>query len=342
MRAVRIHEHGGPEVLRLEEVPDPQPAPHQVLVRVKACALNHLDLWVRQGIPGQKIPLPHILGSDVAGEVAGLGEGCRRLKAGDRVLLAPAQSCRQCGECAAGRDNFCRSYALLGHFLEGGNAEYLVTPEAYAIPIPGDLSFEEAAAVPLVFLTAWHMLVGRAGIRAGEQVLVWSASSGVGSAAVQIAKMLGCRVIATAGGEAKLALARELGADEAIDHYRQKVGEEVKRLTGRRGVDVVFEHVGAASWDQSIAALAHHGRLVTCGATTGPQAAVDLRLLFARQLSLLGSFMGTLGELHEVLEFLGRRRLRAVIDKMYPLGEIRAAHLRLENREQFGKVLVIP
>ncbi len=342
MKAVRIQEHGGPEVLRYEDVAEPAAGPGQVLVRVKACALNHLDLFVRQGIPGQKIPLPHILGSDVAGEVAAAGKGSTWNKAGARVLLAPAQSCRQCAECAAGRDNFCRRYALLGYFIDGGNAEYIAVPDVYAIPIPGDLSFEEAAAVPLVFLTAWHMLVGRARIQPGEEVLVLSASSGVGGAAIQIAKLFRCRVIATAGNEAKLARARELGADEVIDHYKQNIAEEVKRLTAKRGVDVVFEHVGAATWEQSLASLAHHGRLVTCGATTGAKAGVDLRHLFAKQQSLLGSFMGTLGELHEVLAHIGRRELRAVIDRTYPLSETRAAHQRLENKEQFGKVVVIP
>ena len=342
MKAVRIHEHGGPEVLRYEDVPEPAAPFGHVLVRVKACALNHLDLWVRRGIPGQKIPLPHILGSDVAGEVAAVGEGCTRVKAGERVLLAPAQSCRQCRYCVAGQDNFCRQYSLLGYFMDGGNAEYIAVPEVYAIAIPGDLSVEEAAAVPLVFLTAWHMLVTRARIQPGEEVLVLAASSGVGSAAIQIAKLWGCRVIATAGGEGKLTQARQLGADEVIEHYRQDITSEVKRLTNRRGVDVVLEHVGAATWDHSVAVLAHHGRLVTCGATTGPQAGIDLRHLFARQLSLLGSFMGTLGELHEVLSFIGRRQLRPVIDRVFPLAEIRTAHERLENKEQFGKVIVTP
>ncbi|MBI3667219.1 MAG: zinc-binding dehydrogenase [Acidobacteria bacterium] len=342
MKAVRIHEHGGSEVLRYEEIPQPAPRPEEVLVRVRACALNRLDLAVRRGIPGQKIPLPHILGSDAAGEVAAVGERCSRAKVGDRILLAPAQSCRQCPECVAGRDNLCRQYALLGYFLEGVNAEYIAVPEVYAIPIPGDLSFEEAAAVPLVFLTAWHMLVGRARIQPGEEVLVLGASSGVGSAAIQIARLFHCRVIATAGSEEKLARARELGADEIIDHYRQNISDEVKRLTGRRGVDVVFEHVGAATWEHSVASLAHHGRLVTCGATTGPKGSLDLARLFWRQQSILGSFMGSLRELNEVLVFLGRRQLRAVIDKVYPLAEIRAAHERLEKGEQFGKIVVIP
>ena len=342
MKAVRIHEHGGPEVLRYEDAPDPVAGAGEVLVRVRACALNRLDLTVRRGIPGQTIPMPHILGSDVSGEIAGLGPRTTRLKVGDRVLLAPGQSCRQCRECVSGRDNFCRKFGLLGYFIDGGDAEYIAVPEVYAIPIPGDLSFEEAAAVPLVFLTAWHMLMSRARVERGEDVLVIAASSGVGSAAVQIARLQGCRVIATAGGTEKLARARELGAHETIDHYAQNITDEVKRITGRRGVDVVFEHVGEATWKQSVASLAPHGRLITCGATTGGNGPVDIRHLFWKQLSLLGSFMGTLGELHEVLAIIGRRELHAVIDKVFPLAEIRAAHERLENKEQFGKIVVTP
>ncbi len=340
MKAARIHEHGGVEALRYEDLPEPKPGPHEVLVRIRAAALNRLDLFIRQGIPGQKIPLPHILGSDGAGEVVALGEGARRVKVGDRVLLAPGESCRQCAECTAGRDNYCRQYSGRGYFIEGCQAEFVVVREVYAIPIPAGMSFEEAAAVPLVFLTAWHMLKTRAGLQPGEEVLVLGAASGVGSAALQVAKLLGGRVIATAGGDAKLERARELGADEVIDHYRQNIAAEVKRLTGRRGVDVVFEHVGEATWEQSVASLAHHGRLVTCGATTGPHAELDLRYLFARQISLLGSFMGTLGELHEVLGFFERGKLRAVVDRVFPLSEIRAAHERLEKKEQFGKIVV--
>jgi NADPH:quinone reductase-like Zn-dependent oxidoreductase len=342
MKAVRFHEHGGPEVLRYEDAPDPVAGSGEVLVRVRACALNRLDIAIRRGIPGQTIPMPHILGSDVSGEIAALGVGTSRLKIGDRVLLAPGLSCRQCPECVSGRDNFCRKYSLLGYFVDGGDAEYVVVPEVNAIPIPGDLTFEEAAAVPLVFLTAWHMLMGRARIARGEDVLVIGASSGVGSAAVQIARLQGCRVIATAGGEEKLSRARKLGANDVIDHYKQNITEEVKRFTARRGVDVVFEHVGEATWKHSVASLAHHGRLITCGATTGGNGPVDIRHLFWKQLSLLGSFMGTLGELYEVLALIGRRELHAVIDRIYPLAELRPAHERLENKEQFGKIVVVP
>ena len=342
MKAARIHQHGGPEVLLYEEAPDPQIRADEVLVRVRACALNHLDLWIRNGIPGMKLQMPHILGSDIAGEVVAVGDLCRRVEPGWRVLLAPGLSCRQCAQCVSGNDNLCRRYGLFGAAAPGGDAELVAAPEYSAIRIPDEMSFEEAAAVPLVFLTAWHMLMSRAGLQPGEDVLVLAASSGVGSAAVQIAKMFHCRVIATAGGDAKLARARELGADEVIDHYRQDISAEVKRITGRRGVDIVFEHVGAATWPKSLESLAPAGRLVTCGATTGYDARLDLRFLFSKQWSLLGSYMGTMGELHRVLQFVFRGLLRPVIDRVYPLSEIRAAHQRLEDKEQFGKILVVP
>ena len=342
MKAVRIHEHGGPEVLRHEDAPEPRVGPNDVLVRVRACALNHLDLFIRQGYPGRQLPLPRIVGSDVAGEVEQAGSAVRNARPGDRVLVAPGLSCGLCGQCLAGRDNFCRQYSVLGMVHDGGYAEFVSVPEANIVPIPSQLSFEEAAAAPLVFLTAWHMLVGRARLRAGEEVLVLGAGSGVGSAAIQIAKLLGARVIATAGGEEKLAKARELGADEVINHGARKIHDEVKRLTGKRGVDVVFEHVGAATWEQSITSLAPGGRLVTCGATTGYDVGIDLRYLFGRQLSVLGSFMGSKGELLEVLEFVFSGRLKPVIDASFPLSEARAAHQRLARREQFGKIMLKP
>jgi NADPH:quinone reductase-like Zn-dependent oxidoreductase len=342
MKAARIHQHGGPEVLAYEDAPDPKIEANEVLVRVRACALNHLDLWVRAGVPGMTFEMPHILGSDIAGEVAEIGSLCRRVRSGQRVLLSPGLSCRQCAQCAAGRDNYCAQYTIFGLRAPGGNAELVAAPEYAVIPIPDDLTFEEAAAAPLVFLTAWHMLFGRAQLQPGEEVLVLSASSGVGSAAIQLAKLFQCRVIATAGGEAKLELARKLGADEVIDHYRQDVSAEVKRLTQRRGVDMVFEHVGAATWPKSVQSLAPGGRLVTCGATTGSDVKIDLRFLFSRQQSLLGSFMGSLGELHQVLRFVFRKQVKPVIDRVYPLQEIRAAHERLEHKEQFGKLVVTP
>uniref|UniRef100_Q024Z7 Alcohol dehydrogenase, zinc-binding domain protein n=1 Tax=Solibacter usitatus (strain Ellin6076) TaxID=234267 RepID=Q024Z7_SOLUE len=340
MKVARIHQHGGPEVLVYEDVPEPKIKANQVLIRVRACALNHLDLFVRAGIPGMKFSMPHVLGSDIAGEVVEVGELCERVKPGWRVLLAPGVSCRQCEQCLSGKDNFCRKFTNLGYGVDGGNTELLAVSEYSVIQIPDDMSFEDAAAAPLVFLTAWHMLMSRARLQAGEDVLVLSASSGVGTAAIQIAKLFHCRVIATAGNEQKLAKARELGADHVIDHYQQDISAEVRKFTGKRGVDVVVEHVGLATWQKSLESLALGGRLITCGATTGYDARVDLRFLFSKQWSLLGSFMGTLGELHQVLKFVFRKQLHPVIDRAFPLSGIAEAHRYLENKEQFGKVIL--
>src|ERR1700758_4061397 len=253
MKAVRIHQFGGPEVLTYEDVSDPQPRKDQVLVRVKACALNHIDLWVRKGLPGVK--LPHILGSDVAGEIVEAGEYITHLKTGQRVLLAPMHFCNHCAKCVAGMQNQCREFTVLGNGVDGGDCELIAVPAVNVIPIPDELDFTQAASLPLVFLTAWHMLVGRAGIRLGQTVLVLGAGSGVGIAAIQIAKMFHCRVITTAGSESKLEKARALGADFGIDHYKQKISEEVRKITNKQGVDIVVEHVGAATWDESMRSL---------------------------------------------------------------------------------------
>jgi NADPH:quinone reductase-like Zn-dependent oxidoreductase len=340
MKAVRIHKFGGPEVLTYEDVPDPQPRKDQVLARVRACSLNHLDLWVRKGLPGVK--LPHILGSDVAGEIVELGEYVTGFKPGQRVLLAPMHYCGHCEKCVAGLQNECREFTVLGNGVDGGNCELIAAPAANVIPIPDSLDFNQAASVPLVFVTAWHMLVGRAQVRPGQTVLVLGAGSGVGTAAIQIAKLFHCRVITTAGDESKLTKARELGADYGINHYEQKISDEVRKITNQKGVDIVVEHVGAATWDESLKSLKSGGVLVTCGATTGPNVGIDLRHLFARQLSLLGSYMGTMGELHEVLKHVFAGRLKPVVDRSFPLSEIRAAHDYLEKSQMFGKVVVNP
>ncbi|HTU42102.1 MAG TPA: zinc-binding dehydrogenase [Candidatus Aquilonibacter sp.] len=340
MKAVRIHQFGGPEVLIYEDISDPQPRKDQVLVRVKACSLNHLDIWVRKGLPGVK--LPHILGSDVAGEIVELGEYVAGFKVGQRVLLAPMHYCGHCEKCVAGLQNQCREFTVMGNGVDGGNRELIAAPAANVIPIPDSLAFNEAASVPLVFVTAWHMLVGRAQVRPGQTVLVLGAGSGVGTAAIQIAKLFHCRVITTAGDESKLAKARELGADYGINHYRQKISDEVRRITNKEGADIVIEHVGAATWDESLKSLKSGGVLVTCGATTGPNVGIDLRHLFARQLSLLGSYMGTMGELHEVLKHVFAGQLKPVVDRVFPLGEIRAAHEYLEKSQMFGKIILTP
>ena len=342
MKAIVFHQHGGPEVLKYEDAPDPQIKANEVLVRVRACALNHLDLWVRRGLPGVPIPLPHIPGSDISGEVAKIGDLVTRVKVGQKIILAPGQSCGQCAACLAGADNLCRRFTNFGYLVDGGCAEYVKSPEVNCIPLPGDLSFDEAAAVPLVFLTAWHMLIGRARLQPGEDVLVMGAGSGVGSAAIQIAKFIGARVITTAGSEEKLVKAKALGADETILHGKQSIIDETKKFTAKRGVDVVFEHVGSAVWDQCMASLTPGGRLVTCGATTGYDAKIDLRVLFSKNLSLLGSYMGSKSELYTVLKLIGERKLHAVIDRTMPLAECARAHELLESRQQFGKIVLNP
>ena len=340
MKAVRIHEFGGPEGLRYEDVADPQFRKDQVLVRVKACAMNHLDIWVRKGLPGVK--LPHILGSDIAGEIAEVGEYVTGFKVGQRVLLAPMHFCNRCAKCSAGLQNQCREFTVLGNLVDGGNCELIATPAVNVIPIPDSLDFNQAASVPLVFLTAWHMLVGRAGVRPGQTVLVLGANSGVGIAGIQIAKFFNCRVITTAGDDRKIAKARELGADHIINHYKQKISEEVRNITNKEGVDIVLEHVGPATWEESVKSLKPAGTLVTCGATTGPQVGIDLRFVYSRQLSLLGSYMGTMGELHEVLKHVFNGTLKPVVDKTFPLAETRQAHEYMEKSQMFGKIVLNP
>jgi NADPH:quinone reductase-like Zn-dependent oxidoreductase len=336
MKAVRFHAHGGPEVLSYEEAPDPEPRAGYAIVRVRACALNHLDLWERRGLERVRFPLPHISGSDVAGEVVD-AEG---LTPGTRVLLQPGLSCGRCPQCLAGRDNLCPRYEVLGYMSDGGYAELVRVPLANIIPLPSHIGFVEAAAFPLTFLTAWHMLMRLAKLRPGETALVIAAGSGVGQAAVQIARFAGARVIATAGSDEKLARAAEIGADEGINHSASDIAGEVRRLTGGRGVDVVVEHVGQATWEQSVRSLARGGRVATCGATTGYAASLDLRHLFARQLSLLGSYMGTKGELLEVFPLFASGRLRPIIDHTYALRDAAEAHRRLEARQHFGKIVL--
>jgi NADPH:quinone reductase-like Zn-dependent oxidoreductase len=342
MKAVRFHQHGGIEVLKYEDAPEPKIQANEVLVKVKACALNHLDIWLRMGVRAWKLAMPHIVGSDISGEVAEVGSLATRFKAGDRVLLCPGISCGQCEACFKGLDSACRSYTLFGVMVDGGYAEFVKAPEMNVFPIPGDLSFDEAAAVPLVFITAWHMLFTRAGLKPGEDVLVMGAGSGVGSAAIQIAKLVSARVIAVAGTDAKLEKARALGADEGINHTKQSIADEVQRLTGKRGVDVVFDHVGAAVWDACFDSLATYGRLVTCGMTTGADLKLNGQVLYGRQRTILGSFMGGKGELTDALKFIAQRKLKAVIDSSFPLQDAAAAQKKIESRDFFGKILLHP
>jgi len=339
MRSVRFHEQGAPDVLRYEEAPEPVLAPGEVLVRVRACALNHLDLWARHGLPNVRIPMPHISGSDVAGDV--IESAAAGVAIGRRVMLQPGLSCGRCEACLSGRDNECPHYEVLGYINhDGGYAERVKVPAENLIDIPDEMDFVHAAAFPLTFQTAWHMLMTRAGLQRGEDVLVLAAGSGVGQAAIQIASLHGARVFATAGSHEKLERARELGAWDTIHHYEQDIAEEIKRLTNRRGVDVVIEHVGEATWPQSVRSLARGGRLVTCGATTGYHGSLDLRALFAKRLSILGSYMGTKGELLRAARLFFAGQLKPAIDRVFPLAEAAAAHLRLGDAAQFGKIVL--
>jgi NADPH:quinone reductase-like Zn-dependent oxidoreductase len=337
MKSVRFHEHGGPEVLRYEDAPDPAPVPGRAIVRVRACALNHLDLWERRGLDRVKLPLPHISGSDISGTV--IDPGASGLRPDARVMLQPGVRCGHCSACLAGRDNQCVEYDVLGLRSDGGYAEMISVPSENLIPIPDHVSFETAAAFPLTFLTAWHMLVTRAGIADGDVVLVLAGGSGVGQAAIQLARHFGARVFATCA-PSKADRTRSLGAEEVLDHYSGDFSRDVRRLTGGRGADIVVEHVGEATWDRSVRSLARGGRLVTCGATTGAAAHVDLRHLFARQLALLGSYMGRFAELEVAAPLLFNGTLTPVIDDVFPLGRAADAQRRLEDKEQFGKIVL--
>jgi NADPH:quinone reductase-like Zn-dependent oxidoreductase len=337
VKAVRFHAHGGPEVLTFEEAPDPAAAPGRAIVRIRACALNHLDLWERRGLDRVELPLPHISGSDIAGEV--IDPGVSGLPVGQRVMLQPGLRCRACAACAAGRDNQCVRYDVLGLRSDGGYAELIGVPSENLIAIPDHVGFITAAAFPLTFMTAWHMLMTRAGLHEGDVVLVLAGGSGVGQAAIQLARHFGARVFATAA-LAKADRTRALGAEHVFDHYAGDFSREVRALTAGHGADIVIEHVGEATWDRSVRALATGGRLVTCGATTGHAAALDLRHLFARQLSLLGSYMGRFSELLTAAPLLFGGHVTPVIDEVFPLARAADAQRRLEEKGQFGKIVL--
>ena len=340
MQAVRFHQHGGIDVLKYEHAPDPMELSGHAVVRVRACALNHLDLLQRRGLERVTIPFPHISGADVAGEVVAVDDHASGFAVGVQVMLQPGLSCGRCPACVAGHDNRCPRYDVLGYQSHGGYAEFVAVPTANLIAMPSGFDFVTAAAFPLTFLTAWHMLITRAALIPGETVLVLAAGSGVGQAAIQIARAFHARVAATAGGEDKLERARSLGAELAVDHYNDDVVARVKEWTGGRGVDVVVEHVGAKTFDRSARCLARGGRLVICGATTGHAVQLDLRHLFGRQLSFLGSYMGTKAELLRAAELLAQGALRPVVDRTFPLSDAGQAQAYLEGSSQFGKVVL--
>lgn len=342
MRAVVVREHGGLEALRLEDLDVPLPGAGQVRVRVGAVGVNHLDVWVRRGVPGHHFPLPLTLGSDVAGTVDALGEGVTGPSPGERVVLHPVVSCGLCHECRSGNEPLCREMGILGETRDGGCAEQIVVPRANVLPMPAGLDFPEVAAIPLVFLTAWHMLVARAGVRPGQRVLIHAAGSGVSSAAIQIARLHGAAVMATAGSRDKCDRALELGAETVVNYREEDFVRAVRDWTGKRGVDIALDHVGADTFDRTVRCLARGGCYVTCGATSGHEMKTDFRPVFFKSLSILGSTMGSCHELMEVLEHVGTGALRPVVDTVLPLEKVAEAHQRLETRAGFGKTILVP
>ncbi len=338
--AMAMMKTGGLDVLERMSVELPEPGPREVRVRVRAVALNHLDLWTRRGLPHVKYEWPYRLGSDIAGEVEAVGEGARNAVVGQRVVLNPGVSCGVCERCLKGQDNLCAKYTILGEGAQGGYARHINVPDTNLLPYPGDLPWTHAAAIPLVFLTAWQMLTRKADLRAGQTVLIQAAGSGVSSAAIQIAKMLGAHVIATTGTDAKAERAKALGADHVINYTTQDFVAECKRITNKRGVDVVVEHVGGEVFSKSVLATRWGGRVVTCGATAGFKPEIDLRQIFFRQVEILGSTMGQKGDLFTILEHVKAGKLRPIVDRVLPLWEAREAHRALEAREVFGKIVL--
>ncbi|MGC8967032.1 MAG: zinc-binding dehydrogenase [Thermus sp.] len=340
MKAVVMEARGGPEVLRAVEWPTPEPGPKEVRVRLRAAALNHLDIWVRKGVASPRIPLPHILGADGSGVVDAVGPGVEGFAPGDEVVVNPGLSCGRCERCLAGEDNLCPRYEILGEHRHGTYAEYVVLPEANLAPKPKNLSFEEAAAIPLTFLTAWQMVVDKLGVRPGEDVLVMAAGSGVSVAAIQIAKLFGARVIATAGSEEKLRKARELGADEAVNYTHPDWPKEVRRLTGGKGADKVVDHTGALYFEGVIRAAANGGRIAIAGASSGYEGTLPFAHVFYRQLAILGSTMASKSRLFPILRFVEEGRLKPVVGEVLPLEAAPEGHRLLEERRVFGKVVL--
>jgi NADPH:quinone reductase-like Zn-dependent oxidoreductase len=341
MRAVIIPGYGGLENVAVAEVDRPTPeAPDDVIVGVRAAALNHLDLFVVAGLPGVTHRFPHVLGCDAAGVVEATGSAVTRVRAGDRVVINPGVWCRHCEFCLRGEEQLCTTYRVLGEHLPGTFAEAVRVREDALEPLPDGVSWTDAAAFPLATLTAWHMVKARGAVTPGQTVLIWGIGGGVALAALQAAKLLGASVIVTSSSDEKLARAKTLGADEGINHATADVAKEVRRLTSKRGCDVVIDNVGERTWDASQRCLVRGGRLVTCGGTSGPMVTTDVRKLFWHQWSLLGSTMGSRGEFAEITARLGRGELRPVVDRVYPLGEARAALERLQQGGQFGKLVL--
>jgi len=356
VKAVVFDQHGGIEVLKLQNVAEPTPGPNEVLVHVRASACNFNDIWARRGLPGMKIIMPHISGSDIAGEIVALGSEVEagagsggfsnlNLKVGDEVVVHCGISCRVCDACTNGQEYFCKQFKIWGFQTgpnDGGHAEYVKVPAVNVLPKPKQLSWEEAASMPLVLVTVWRMLVTRARIRPGDFVLVLGAAGGLGVMAVQICKLFGAHAIAVGANEEKLDLAKSLGADFFINRKTQEIPAEVKKITGGRGVDIAFEHVGEATWQQSIMSLKWGGTLVTCGATTGFIGATDIRYLWNKQMNFLGSHLGSKAELLDAMRFVETGQIKPVISHVLPLAEIGQAQQIMENSDVTGKIVLVP
>jgi NADPH:quinone reductase-like Zn-dependent oxidoreductase len=342
VKALRFHKHGGPEVLQVEELPDPAPGPGEVLVEVKAASVNHIDLWLRGGLPSFPIKLPRIPGADASGVVRSVNQGVLGTKPGQRVLLDPATACGVCEFCGRGDMPLCLQYRIRGEHADGVQCGLVAVPEVMAIPIPDSLSFEAAAAAPLTFLTSWRMMVTRGGVKPCDWVLIHSVGSGIGTACLGIAKLYGARVIATASTDEKCAKAAKIGADIVLNSTRDDVVKRVREATGKQGADIVVDYVGKATWNQSLLCAKRGGRIVTCGATSGYDPAEDLRHVFFRQLQILGCTMGNESELASALRCLFQGKLAPVIDSVLPLKDAAEAHRRIEARQTFGKVVLVP
>ena len=342
MKALAFNAHGGLEKLKYQDVPDPKIEPGQVLVKVRACALNHLDLFVREGLPGLKLPLPFWSGCDIAGEIVEVGSEVEGVKVGDRIAVNPNLTCGRCEYCLQGEDSLCVSYGILGEHTYGGLAEYVKVDGRNVLRLPDAISYEGAAAFILVNMTAWRMLVTQARLRAGEDLLILGVGGGVSSAAVQIGKLCGARIWVTSSSDEKLERAKALGADECVNHAKEDWARVVYDKTGRRGVDVVLENVGAATWKGSLRVLAKGGRLVTCGATSGPIGETDIRLVFWRQLKIIGSTMANRREFNQVMAQLFRGALKPVVDRVFPLEDGVEAQRILAEGKQFGKLVLVP
>ena len=341
MKALTLTATGGLDNLLLQNVPDPDlVAPDDVRVRIQATALNRLDLFVVAGLPGVKYSFPHIMGTDGAGTVAATGPAATRFRQGDRVMINPGISCGRCEWCEAGEQPLCLTYGVMGEHRHGTLAEFVVVPERNLAPVPAEMPITHAAGFSLVTLTAWRMLVNRAALQPGETVLIWGIGGGVAVAALKIAKLLGASVVVTSSSDAKLERARELGADVVLNHAKNDVPKEIRSLTSKRGVEVVMDNVGEQTWEKSLRCLARKGRLVTCGATSGPMCVTDVRKLFWYQWSILGSTMGSHEEYRAVAEQAARGRLWPEVDTVVPLAEARRAFERLERAEQLGKIVI--